>query len=312
MGKVKKRGKNGLFSLIVVLLVFAAVMGAFGFYQSGAYVGGNRSNIVSGELEIHYIDIGQGDSTLIKCGEHAMLIDAGENDCGTQIQNYLNSQNVTKLDYIIGTHPHSDHIGGMDVIIYKFDCDVVMMPDVSNNTKTYRDVISAMKSRNYVNTAPKPGDTYKLGDAEFTIIAPSRTYDDYNNDSIGLILKYGDRKFLFTGDAEEEAEADIVKTGIDIDCDVYQVGHHGSRTSSSETLLNAANPAYAVISCAEGNSYGHPHAQTLNEFRYRGIKVYRTDEQGTIVCTTDGIELKWNCSPSESWKSGEPSKSSKQ
>lgn len=311
MGKAKKRGKNGLFSLIVVLLVFATVMGAFGFYQSGAYVGGSHSNIVSGELEIHYIDIGQGDSTLIKCGEHAMLIDAGENDCGTQIQNYLNSQNVTKLDYIIGTHPHSDHIGGMDVIIYKFDCDVVMMPDVSNNTKTYRDVISAMKSRNYANTVPKPGDTYKLGDAEFTIIAPSRTYDDYNNDSIGLILKYGDRKFLFTGDAEEEAEADIVKTGIDIDCDVYQAGHHGSRTSSSETLLNAANPAYAVISCAEGNSYGHPHAQTLNEFRYRGIKVYRTDEQGTIVCTTDGIELKWNCSPSESWKSGEPSKSSK-
>lgn len=237
-----------------------------------------------------------------------MLIDAGENDMGIKVQDYLYSQNVTKLDYVIGTHPHSDHIGGMDVIIYKFDCDTVMMPDVSSNTKTYRDVINAMKSKNYTNTAPKPGDTYRLGDAEFTIIAPSEVYDDTNDNSIGLLLRFGDNRFLFTGDAEEEAEKDIINTGIDIDCDVYHAGHHGSRTSSSEELLNAASPAYAVISCAEGNSYGHPHAQTLNELRYRGINVFRTDEQGTIVCVSDGSVIRWNCSPSESWKSGEPSK----
>ena len=131
-----------------------------------------------------------------------------------------------------------------------------------------------------------------------------KEYEDANNNSISIILQYGDRKFLFTGDAEEEEEQDIVNAGISIDCDVYKAGHHGSRTSSSEELLNAASPAFAVISCGEGNSYGHPHARTLNEFRQRGIQVFRTDEQGTIEAVTDGVTIKWNCSPSETWKTG--------
>ena len=131
-----------------------------------------------------------------------------------------------------------------------------------------------------------------------------KEYEDANNNSISIILQYGDRRFLFTGDAEEEEEQDIVNAGISIDCDVYKAGHHGSRTSSSEELLNAASPAFVVISCGEGNSYGHPHARTLNEFRQRGIQVFRTDEQGTIEAVTDGVTIKWNCSPSETWKTG--------
>lgn len=287
-------------ALFLILMIAAAASGLiFNNNQDGS------SGMPDGEMSVHFIDVGQGDSTLIKCGEHAMLIDAGENDCGTKIQAYLESQGVTKLDYVIGTHPDSDHIGGLDVIIYKFECEKVLLPDFSKDTNTYRDVLSSMKSKGYSNTLPEVGEQYALGDAVFTIIAPSKRYDDANNNSIGIILKYGDRSFLFTGDAEEEAEADIVKTGISIDCDVYQVGHHGSRTSSSEALLNAASPAYAVISCGEGNSYGHPHAQTLNEFRYRGIQVFRTDEQGTIVAVTDGVNITWNCSPSDTWKTGE-------
>lgn len=178
------------------------------------------------------------------------------------------------------------------------------MPDCEKKTNTYRDVISAMKEKNYINTLPEVGKKYKLGDAEFTILAPSKKYEDANNNSISIILQYGDRRFLFTGDAEEEEEQDIVNAGISIDCDVYKAGHHGSRTSSSEELLNAASPAFAVISCGEGNSYGHPHARTLNEFRQRGIQVFRTDEQGTIEAVTDGVTIKWNCSPSETWKTG--------
>lgn len=127
---------------------------------------------------------------------------------------------------------------------------------------------------------------YRLGDAEFTIIAPNGTYSDPNNNSVGIILKHGKRKFLFTGDAEEEAEADILSNGIDISCDVYLVGHHGSNTSSSIALLDAAKPTYAVISCGEGNKYGHPRAEILNNFRFRGIIVYRTDEEGTIVANS--------------------------
>ncbi len=264
---------------------------------------------VSDKLEIHYIDIGQGDATLIKCGEHAMLIDAGENDKGTEVQDYLESQNVKKLDYLISTHPDSDHEGGVDVIIYKFDCDKIIMPDYKKTTKTHRDVIAAMESKNYSVTEPIVGHQYSFGEAEFTIIAPNDTYKSSNNSSVGIILKHGDNKFLFTGDAEEEAESDIVDNGIDIDCDIYQVGHHGSRSSSSEKFLNAASPAYAVISCGEGNDYGHPHAATMNEFRMRGIKVFRTDLQGTIVATSDGSTITFNMSPDESWLTGDAVKS---
>ena len=264
---------------------------------------------VSDKLEIHYIDIGQGDATLIKCGEHAMLIDAGENDKGTEVQDYLESQNIKKLDYLISTHPDSDHEGGVDVIIYKFDCDKIIMPDYKKTTKTHRDVIAAMESKNYSVTEPIVGHQYSFGEAEFTIIAPNDTYKSSNNSSVGIILKHGDNKFLFTGDAEEEAESDIVDNGIDIDCDIYQVGHHGSRSSSSEKFLNAASPAYAVISCGEGNVYGHPHAATMNEFRMRGIKVFRTDLQGTIVATSDGSTITFNMSPDESWLTGDAVKS---
>ena len=294
------RKKSWLTALFLTVII---AVGAAGSIFTHNNTGGQMPE---GEMSVHFIDIGQGDSTLIKCGNHAMLIDAGENDCGTKVQAYLESQGVTKLDYVIGTHPDSDHIGGLDVIIYKFDCENVMLPDYSKDTNTYRDVLSAMKSKNYTNTLPVAGRQYTLGEAVFTVIAPSQKYDDANNNSIGIILRYGDRSFLFTGDAEEKAEKDIVDTGISIDCDVYHVGHHGSSTSSSELLLNAASPAYAVISCGEGNSYGHPHAQTMNELRYRGIQVFRTDEQGTVVTVTDGVNITWNCSPSDTWKAGEP------
>lgn len=261
------------------------------------------------ELTVHFINVGQGDATLITCGDHSMLIDAGDNNKGTTVQNYLQKQGIKKLDYLIGTHPDSDHIGGLDVIITKFDCGKIIMPDYTKDTATYRDVIDAMKYKGYKNILPIVGTSYQLGDAEFTLIAPNNKYSDPNNNSVGLILKHGDKKFLFTGDAEEEAEADIVANGIDISCDVYQVGHHGSNTSSSIALLDASKPEFAVISCGEGNSYGHPRAEILNNFRARGIKVYRTDEQGTIIAKSDGHTITFDESPSTTWIAGEPTKS---
>lgn len=262
------------------------------------------------ELTVHFINVGQGDATLMICGDDAMLIDAGDNNKGTTVQSYLQKQGVSNLKYVIGTHPDSDHIGGLDVIVTKFNCDTIIMPDYTKDTATYRDVIDAMKYKGYKNTVPVVGEKYRLGDAEFTIIAPNGTYSEPNINSVGIILQHGKRKLLFTGDAEEKAEADILSNGIDISCDVYQVGHHGSNTSSSIALLDAAKPTYAVISCGEGNKYGHPRAETLNNFRSRGIKVYRTDEQGTIIAKSDGNTIVFDESPSESWKAGEPTGSS--
>lgn len=265
----------------------------------------------SDELTVHFIDVGQGDCTLITCGADAMLIDAGNNDQGVKVQNYLQNQNIETLRYVICTHPDADHIGGIDVILYKFDCETVIMTNEDRNTNTYRDVISAMKSKGYKNTLPRVGETYPLGEAQFTIIAPARLGDDSNNNSVAIILTHGENTFLFTGDAEEEAEGAMLESGISVDADVYKAGHHGSRTSSSGEFLNVVSPAYVVISCGEGNSYGHPHAETLNKLRARGVKVFRTDEQGSVVAVSNGSEITWNCSPSESWIAGEPAGSSK-
>lgn len=262
------------------------------------------------ELTIHFLDVGQGDATLIACDGEYMLIDAGDNDKGTVVQNYLTKQGVTTLKYVVGTHPDADHIGGLDVILYKFECETVMMPDVTNDTVTYRDVIDTMDAKGYRNTLPRVGDIYTLGRAEFTVLGPVKNYGDTNNSSIVLLLTYGENRFLFMGDAEEEAETDILNGDIRVDADVLKAGHHGSRTASSKAFLQAVSPAYVVISCAENNSYGHPHAETLNDLRGLGEQVFRTDEQGTIVVTSDGQEMKWNCAPSKTWKAGENTQSS--
>lgn len=262
------------------------------------------TNTSSAPLEIHFIDVGQGDSTLIRCGDATMLIDAGENDQGTNVQSYLSAQGVDHLDYMIGTHPDSDHIGGMDVILYKFDCDTVIMPDEVKNTATYRDVIDTMENKRYSNTLPVVGDTYSLGEATFTILAPSRIHENSNDNSVAILLTHGENRFLFTADAQETAEKEILDTGISIQADVYKAGHHGSSTSSSEAFLEAVAPTYAVISCGENNDYGHPHAEVLNSLRSMGVQVFRTDEQGSIIAYSDGQNITWNCSPSESWLSG--------
>lgn len=261
-------------------------------------------------LEVHYIDVGQGDATLITCDGHAMLIDAGNNDKGTAVQSYLMHQNVTALDYVIATHPDADHIGGLDVVITKFDCGTIFMTDDEKDTATYRDVIDAMDYRGYSKTAPVVGNSYALGGAAFTIVGPTKLGVDSNGNSIAILLQHGNNRFYFEGDAEEQEEADILSTGIDISADVYKTGHHGSKTSTSDALLAAVSPQYAVISVGEGNKYGHPNAETLNKLRADGVSIFRTDEQGTIVATSDGSAITWNCSPSESWQAGEPTGSS--
>lgn len=260
----------------------------------------------SKDLVVHYMDVGQGDATLITCGEDAMLIDAGDNSMGTTVQMYLVSQNITKLDYVIGTHPDADHIGGLDVVITKFDCGTIFLTDEDKDTRTYEDVISAMEYKGYKRTLPVPGETYQLGDAGFTILAPLQENDDSNDNSIALLLTYGDTRFYFEGDAGEEEEVQILSSNADVKADVYKIGHHGSKTSTTDDMLAAVNPAWAVISAGEDNRYGHPHAEVLNKLRMNGIKTFRTDEQGTVVAKSDGEKIVFNMSPSDTWQAGEP------
>lgn len=267
-----------------------------------------------GTLEVHYIDVGQGDATLIKCGSHAMLIDGGNNNKGTTVQLYLKKQGVESLDYVIGTHPDADHIGGLDVIVYKYNCEKVIMPDYEKDTRTYQELVDVIHDKNMKITYPVVGEQYALGEAEFTIIAPnSNSYGGNANDySVAILLEYGKNRFLFTGDAEEASEMEMLSNGIELSADVYKVAHHGRRSASTQEFLNAVHPKYAVISCGEGNSYGHPHAEVLNRLRSMGVEVFRTDEQGSIIASSDGENITWNCSATDSWQSGEQTESDRE
>ena len=258
------------------------------------------------EMQVHFIDVGQGDSTLITCGNHSMLIDAGDDSKGTAIQNYLQKQKVEKLDYLVLTHPDADHIGGAPVIITKFDIDKVFMSNYEKDDKTYQKLIQALDNKRLKYSTPKVGTQYSLGTATVTILAPNNKYDNPNDSSIALLIQNGDNTLLFTGDAGEDAENDILKNKIAISVDVYKVGHHGSRYSTSKDFFKAVNSTCAVISCGENNSYGYPHAETLNTLRTNGVKVYRTDEEGTIIATSDGKNITFNVPASETWKAGEP------
>ena len=261
-------------------------------------------------MTVNFIDVGQGDSTLITCGGESMLIDAGDTDKGTTVQLYLKKQGVKALKYLVLTHPDSDHIGGAPVIITKFNIGSAYVSNFKKTTKTYDKVVQAFKYKSITPTTPKVGSQVTLGTATVTFLAPNRIYDTPNNSSIALLVQDGSKRFLFTGDAEEEAESDIVDTGINIKADVYQVGHHGSSTASSDKLLDAVQPTAAVISCGEGNKYGHPHSETLTKFRSRGIATYRTDEEGSIVAVTDGKTISWSVPASTTWQAGEKTESS--
>lgn len=257
------------------------------------------------KLEVHFIDVGQGDCTLVLCDGHAMLIDAGDDSQGTKVQKYIQNLGIDTLEYVIGTHPDADHIGGLDVILTKFDCNTIIFPDIKSDTMAYKRVMETIRYKGYSVTGPEISKTYSLGDAVITVLGPVGTYEEEsNNYSIALKVSYGENSFVFLGDAEEEAQLDILQSKADVSADVLKAGHHGSSDSANAVFTNAVNPEYAVISCSKGNDYGHPHARTLKLFRELGIQVFRTDEQGTVTAVSDGSTITWSCEPSKSWQAG--------
>ena len=250
------------------------------------------SNNVDEKVSVHYIDVGQGDSIFIQSGNSTMLIDAGENDKGDQVVAYLKSQGVEQLDYVIGTHPHSDHIGGLDTVINNFPVKQVMLPKVTHTTKTYEDVLKAVQKQGLKVTVPNVGDTYQLGELGITVISPGEDYGDQpNNWSLGVVAKYKEVSFLMSGDAEVDAEQWMVEHNNDISATVLKLSHHGSSTSSSQQFLDAVNPQYVIISLGKDNKYGHPHKEVMERLEKMNVPIYRTDAMGTIVVSTDGENI---------------------
>lgn len=243
------------------------------------------------ELMVYFLDVGQADSILIRTGNNNMLIDAGNNEDGALIVSYLKELGVEQLDYVVGTHPHEDHIGGMDDIINNFDIETYMMPDVLSTTKTFEDVLTALSNNNLTYLVPKEGSSYDLGSADVKIIYVGEEGGDLNDASVVLKLTYGDNSFLFTGDATSNVEEELLESNANIKSDVLKVAHHGSDYSSTNEFIDAVNPEYAVISVGKNNSYNHPSLNTLEKFNKRNIKVYRTDEDNTIIFTSNGSDL---------------------
>ncbi|MCM1506512.1 MAG: MBL fold metallo-hydrolase [Ruminococcus flavefaciens] len=248
------------------------------------------------ELTVHYIDVGQGDSIYITSGGEGMLIDCGESGDTDRVISYLDNMGVSKIDYVVGTHPHSDHMGGMSKIVEHYEIGEMIIPHIDDSdtptTKYFERFLKACADKNLSLTEAELGRKITIGDAELKIIAPnSDDYSNVNNYSVSFIMHHGDNSFIFTGDAEKLAEKEMIESGNLEDIDVYKTGHHGSDTSSSEDFLNVIKPDYAVISCGEGNSYGHPCDITIENLSKFTDKIYRTDLVGTVVFTSDGKKL---------------------
>jgi len=248
------------------------------------------SIIPDGKLQIHYIDVGQADATLLTLNDSAMLIDAGNNADGDLVVNYIKDMGISSLDYVIGTHPHEDHIGGLDDVINSFNIETIIMPKVQTNTKTFEDVLDAISKKNLNITTPNVGDDYDFSEAEFEILScKNQETDNLNTASVVVRLTFGNQSYIFCGDAEKENEYTMMDSGLTLTSNVIKIGHHGSTTSSLEKFILAVDPEIAVISVGKDNDYGHPHDKIINRLNRLNIKTYRTDLNGTIVITSDGI-----------------------
>lgn len=282
-------------SRIVIIILLAALILIVNQLRHKEVAETVQKDPSPGFLQVHFIDVGQGDSILIETEGAAMLIDAGQNNKGSTVVEYLKARKISHLDYVIGTHPHSDHIGGLDTVLDAIPATTVIMPDVVHDTKTFEDVLEALERNNLKVKKPVTGTEYSLGQATFTIIAPnSTTYEELNDYSIGIRLTYGNNSFVFTGDAGTLPEKEMLANVRDISADVLKLAHHGSVTAGSEDFLDAINSTYAVISVGKDNDYGHPHAEVLERIKDRNIKLYRTDVQGTIIFTSDGNNITVN------------------
>jgi len=282
-------GRRRRYTILGILLAAAVVAagGIIGLNLGGNPFTGPGTDFASGDaLEVLFLDVGQGDATIVTCGGHAMLIDAGGRPSEQTVLDAIEARGITRFDMIVATHPHEDHIGGLTGVLRAYDTDILIMPRVETTTKTFENLLDAIEEKGLRVTTPHAGDTYALGGAVITIIAPAgQDYKELNNHSIVLRVTFEGRSLMFTGDAEGVSENEMLASRFDLSAEVLKLAHHGSRSSTTQAFLDAVRPRYAVIFCGAGNNYGHPHDETLEKLSALAVTLYRTDIHGSITAT---------------------------
>lgn len=317
MAKSKRKGKkqgNVVLVFAAIVVIFTAI---FYFRQNSTSNQGGESQATGGSvsqgenadnLTIDYLDVGQGNSTLLMSKEVNILIDGGERGNGATVEAALDKYNIDTLDYVIATHPHSDHIGGIVDLMYdkikgdyNIDIKNIVMSDLDNSivptSKVYEYFLKDADEINANIIIPEQKESYTFGSVKVDITpSPFKNDKNLNNESLVTIISHGENTFVFTGDAEKKEELELVNEGVfdGVNATVYQAGHHGSATASTDELLDTIKPKYAVISCGVGNSYGHPHRETLDKFSRICEKYFRTDEEGSIEFISDGKNISYS------------------
>ena len=291
----KKKINKILNTIIILLLVLISIA-----YTKKELVD-NKENTnekavsilkTNSNLEVYYFDVGQADSILIRENDNNILIDAGNNEDGEKLVNYLkNDLNIEKFNMVVGTHPHEDHIGGLDNVIDSFDIDTILMPNATSTSKTFENVLDSIEKKDYKITVPKINEEFNYNNINIKVLYTGTDEKDLNNTSIVLKLTYQNNKFLFMGDATSKVEKKLLNE--DIKSDVLKIGHHGSEYSTTKNFLDKVNPQYAIIEVGKNNTYKHPKEITLDKLNKKNIKIYRTDIDGTIKVVSDGNNLKF-------------------
>ena len=276
----KQKLENIIYSLIAIVGIIAI---AYYMFKN------EKEEKINPNLEVEFIDVGQAESIFIKQDGHNILIDAGNNADGKLLVKYLKNKGIKKFDYVVGTHPHEDHIGGLDDIINEFEIEHILMPDVTNNTKTFEDVLNAMEKKNLEIEIPIIDETFTAGDLNFKVIYTGTNEEDLNSDSIVLRMDYKNNSYLFTADLTGDIEKELLEK--DIDVNIYKVAHHGSTYSNTYEFLERVTPKYAIISCGKDNDYYYPHIKALNRIKKHTKEIYRTDQDGTIIVKDDGENI---------------------
>lgn len=305
MNKRRKKNNSKIISLIVVIIciifglsseqineTFGLITNTISTQETATQNNSSQTKQTTsqqGELQVYFLDVGQADSILIKSNNEYMLIDGGNNNDGPLLVKYFQSLGIKEFKYIVGTHPHEDHIGGLDDVIKNFTIDNIYIPDAMTTTKTFEDLLDSIDEKNLTYKVPKINSTFPLGNANLKVIYTGTDTSDLNNTSIVLKLTYQDISILLTGDATSETEKKILNK--DINSTVLKVGHHGSKYSSTESFLKKVNPKYAIISVGKNNIYNHPATTTINKLEKLNTQIYRTDQDGTILLETNGHNI---------------------